>query len=94
MVARPLLPTHDLDERVGRAVRAVRERTRLVPRVGIVLGSGLSEVSREIPDAAVCRTAELPHWPPSTVAGHPGWMTLGTWNGVPVAVLAGRSHRY
>jgi len=94
LAARPLLATHDLDERVARAVRAVRERSRLVPRAGIVLGSGLSDVSREMPDAAVCRTAELPHWPPSTVAGHPGRLAIGSWNGVPVAVLAGRSHRY
>src|SRR4029077_10470863 len=36
----------------------------------------------------------LPHWPRSTVPGHAGRLALGTWCGVPVAALSGRSHRY
>ena len=36
---KPLLPTADLAQRVADAVRAVRARTDLVPRVGLTLGS-------------------------------------------------------
>ena len=39
-------------------------------------------------------TSELPHWPRSTVPGHAGRLALGTWRGLPVAALSGRSHRY
>jgi purine-nucleoside phosphorylase len=48
----------------------------------------------EIPEATVFSTRDLPEWPPSTVVGHAGRLALGTWCGVPVAALSGRSHRY
>ena len=89
-----LLATHDLERRVADAVAAVRARTALVPRVGLTLGSGLGGVVDAIPGAEVFATRELPHWPVSTVHGHSGRLALGTWCGVPVVALAGRSHRY
>ena len=94
MHEKPLLPTHDLDARVADAVAAIRARTPLVPRVGLTLGSGLGGVVDAIPGATVFATRELPHWPASTVHGHAGRLALGTWCGVPVAALSGRSHRY
>ena len=90
----PVLPTHDLEQRVAEAVAAIRTRTAFVPRVGITLGSGLGGVVDAIPGAEVFATRELPHWPASTVQGHAGRLALGTWVGVPVAALSGRSHRY
>src|SRR5512136_311725 len=93
-MSEPLLPSADLDARVADAVRAIRRRTGLVPHVGITLGSGLGGVVDALDDAVVLPTAELPHWPRSTVPGHAGRLALGHWQGVPVAALAGRSHRY
>jgi len=90
----PDLPTHDLDARVADAVRAIRARTALVPRVGLTLGSGLGGVVDALDSPTVCPTTELPHWPRSTVHGHAGRFALGHWEGVPVAALSGRSHRY
>jgi purine-nucleoside phosphorylase len=90
----PNPPTADLDARVADAVRAVRARTGLVPRVGLTLGSGLGGVVEALDDAVVLPTAELPHWPRSTVPGHAGRLALGHWRGVPLVALAGRSHRY
>lgn len=83
--------------RVPGAVAAVRAATGLVPRVAIVLGSGLGGVAKAIDTShggAALATAELPHWPTSTVPGHAGRLVLGHWHGVPVAALSGRSHRY
>ena len=90
----PETPTHDLDQRVADAVAAIRQRTSLAPRVGLTLGSGLGSVVDAIPGAEVFATRELPHWPASTVSGHAGRLAIGTWRGVPVAALSGRSHRY
>jgi purine-nucleoside phosphorylase len=90
----PTLPTADLDARVERAVAAIRTRTGLVPRIALTLGSGLGGVVDAIPEAITFPTRELPEWPPSTVPGHAGRLALGTWCGVPVAALSGRSHRY
>ena len=94
MSVSPSTPTQDLDARVGDAVAAIRERSTLVPRVALTLGSGLGGAVRSIERADVFPTAELPHWPRSTVAGHPGQVVLGHWRDVPVVALAGRSHRY
>lgn len=90
----PLLPTSDLDRRVADAVAAIVKRTALVPAVGFTLGSGLGGVVDAIPGAEVFRTSDLPHWPASTVPGHAGRLAVGTWCGVPVVALSGRSHRY
>lgn len=81
-------------------VAAIRARTALVPRVGVVLGSGLGgaadRVALEGPagPGAMFSTSELPDWPRSTVQGHDGKLVLGSWNGTPVAVLRGRTHAY
>lgn len=94
MSTAPELPTADLDRRVAEAAAFVRARTPLVPRVGLTLGSGLGGVVDAVRDAVVVATRDIPHWPASTVAGHAGRVAVGTWCGVPVAALAGRSHRY
>jgi purine-nucleoside phosphorylase len=90
----PDLPTRDLDARVAAAVGAIRERSSRVPRVALTLGSGLGGAVSAIERAEVFRTADLPHWPRSTVHGHAGQVVLGEWRGVAVVALAGRSHRY
>jgi purine-nucleoside phosphorylase len=94
MSPEPLLPSHDLDDRVAEAVAMIRTRSTLVPRVAVTLGSGLGGTIDALAEAQVFPTAELPHWPRSTVVGHAGRLALGRWCGVPVAALAGRSHRY
>lgn len=93
MKATPL-PAHDLDARVRDALAALRARTDVVPRVAVTLGSGLGAVIDALEDAVVFDTASLPHWPRSTVVGHAGRLGVGRWQGVPVALLSGRSHRY
>jgi len=94
MSTRPELPSHDLESRVTDAVRAIRARSDLVPGVALTLGSGLGGVIDAIGGAVTFGTADLPHWPRSTVPGHAGRLALATWQGVPVVALAGRSHRY
>jgi len=88
------LASADLPDRVAPAVAAVRARTDLTPRVAITLGSGLGAIADAPSPALSIPTAEIPHWPQSTVTGHAGRLVLGRWSGAPVAILAGRSHRY
>src|SRR6266850_831582 len=94
MTPAPLLPSHDLEERVREAVGTIRARSSLEPRLGLTLGSGLGGVIETLEGSTLFPTQEIPHWPRSTVPGHAGRLALGRWNGVPVAALAGRSHRY
>jgi purine-nucleoside phosphorylase len=86
--------TADVEDRVKDAVAVIRARTALVPRVALTLGSGLGGVVDAVEQPTLFATRELPHWPRSTVPGHAGRLALGTWRGVPVAALSGRSHRY
>jgi len=64
------------------------------PRVGIVLGSGLGNLSREIEVEKEISYEDIPHFPVSTVEGHQGKLIFGTLNGQDVVVLSGRFHYY
>jgi purine-nucleoside phosphorylase len=77
-----------------RAVKYLAARWPAAPRVGIVLGSGLGEVLRSLRHARKIPWTSIPGLPRPSVAGHGGWLHLGSWGDVPVAVLAGRVHLY
>lgn len=72
----------------------IRAQTDLQPRVGLVLGSGLSALADAIPHATRIDYADIPHWPQSTVHGHSGRLVLGMLHGVPVVIQQGRAHTY
>src|SRR5690606_8734906 len=64
----------------------------VMPRVALVTGSGLSALAEATEVAASFSTADIPHYPPSTVAGHPGRLIFGTIADTPVVVIQGRAH--
>jgi purine-nucleoside phosphorylase len=84
----------DLYTQAKSAVDYIRTRTRLVPNLGIILGSGLGAFASQVEDPTTIAYAEIPHFPQSTVQGHSGQLVLGHIAGVPVAVMQGRVHAY
>ena len=77
------------------AVEVVRARAPdFVPRVGLILGSGLGGFADAIESAAVIDYRDLPDFPRPSVEGHGGRLVLGWLHGVPVACLQGRVHLY
>lgn len=72
----------------------VRQSSRLRPRLGMVLGSGLGGLADEIEDAVAMPFETLPGWPAPSAPGHSGRLLLGTLRGLPVACLQGRLHMY
>jgi purine-nucleoside phosphorylase len=76
------------------AAKFILAKTRLRPRIGLVLGSGLGAFANEIPDAARIDYKNIPHFPRSTAIGHAGRMVIGKVADVPVAVMQGRVHFY
>jgi len=83
------------DDLAVRAASAVRAETDLVPRVGVVLGSGLGPALGEaLEETAAYPFTNLPGFPPSGVPGHAGKLVLGHLAGVPVAAFFGRVHFY
>ncbi|HEY3334164.1 MAG TPA: purine-nucleoside phosphorylase [Candidatus Limnocylindrales bacterium] len=89
----PISPA-DQPARLAALVAAIRARTGLVPRVGMVLGSGLGSLADDLEDPTAIPFDALPGWPVATAPGHVGRLLLGTLGGVPVAALQGRFHLY
>lgn len=83
-----------LRQRIDEAAAAVRARTPLVPEVGIILGTGLGDLTSALATEAVVPYAEIPHFPRSTVESHAGELHVGRLAGRPVAIMKGRVHFY
>jgi purine-nucleoside phosphorylase len=83
-----------LFERVERAADVVRKRSPLVPEVGIILGTGLGGLAKQIAVDAEVPYAEITGFPLSTVETHAGKLLLGRLGGRPVVAMQGRFHRY
>lgn len=79
---------------IERAVEVIRQRTALVPRIGLVLGSGLGGLADSLEGRTVIPYEDIPGWPRSTVHGHSGQLVLGTLEGQPVVCQQGRAHFY
>ncbi len=79
---------------LDRLEAAVRSYTSLVPRIGIVLGSGLGGLADDVDDAVTIPFEELPGWPAASAPGHAGRLVLGVLSDVPVVMLQGRMHLY
>lgn len=84
---------HEWDH-VQEATAAVKARWGGTAEVGIVLGTGLGALAREIDDEAVIPYGELPHFPHSTVESHKGQLVCGKLSGRSVVAMEGRFHLY
>ena len=81
-------------ENIDKAVAHVRSRSKIQPRVGVVLGSGLGNVMAGVKADAEIPYGEIPGAKASTVIGHSGKMIIGHAGTLPVVVLSGRMHYY
>ena len=87
------MPSQDF-VRAERAAKFILARTKLRPRVGLVLGSGLGAFANELAGATRIDYKKIPHFPLSTAIGHAGRMVVGKVGNVPVAAMQGRVHLY
>lgn len=65
-----------------------------IPKVAMVLGSGLGELGDQVENPITVSYEEIPHFKASTAPGHKGQLVFGTLSGKPVAVMQGRMHHY
>ncbi len=72
----------------------LRNRIQILPKVGIVLGTGLGELATQITDRQEIPYQEIPNFPVSTVEGHSGKLIIGKLGGVLVLAMQGRFHYY
>lgn len=80
-------------DQIAETVGAVRRLTKLKPRIGVILGSGLGSLADEV-DGEVVPYGELPGMPVSTAPGHAGRLALGYLDGHEVVMFQGRVHPY
>ncbi|HET6932265.1 MAG TPA: purine-nucleoside phosphorylase [Candidatus Acidoferrum sp.] len=80
--------------RAEAAARFIQKKTKLRPKIALVLGSGLGAFADEFANATRISYAKIPHFPRSTAIGHAGQLVIGKVDGVEVAGMQGRVHLY
>ena len=65
-----------------------------MPRLAIILGTGLGSLVDYIEDKQFIPYAQIPNFPVSTVQGHSGNLIFGTMGGKRVIAMQGRFHYY
>lgn len=84
------MPRNDIDV----ACQQLRTRGVTVPKVALVLGSGLGGLAERIADPRIVSYGDVSGMPTSGVAGHAGRFVMGTLASVPVIAMQGRVHLY
>jgi purine-nucleoside phosphorylase len=90
---RPPIP-QTMWERGQQVAAIVNKRWRSRPVAGLILGTGLGGVARQVQVQEAFDYADLPHFPRSTAIGHRGRLVCGTVEGLPVVAMDGRCHVY
>jgi len=81
-------------QRIQRIADHLKKTTGASPETGIILGTGLSGLGKEIQVTHAIAYKDIPEFPVSTVEGHPGKLLFGTLGGKPVVAMQGRFHYY
>lgn len=83
-----------LYQHIQEAVSYIRQQTDFQPHSGIVLGTGLGNLTDDLMVETAIPYAHIPHFARSTVESHQGKLIFGHLGTHPVVVMAGRFHWY
>ena len=72
----------------------IKSKVTDIPKIAIILGSGLGSLSDEIENKVTISYKDIPNFPVSTVEGHKGELIFGTISDVPIIAMNGRFHYY
>lgn len=81
-------------EKLQSCYESIRKKTDFVPRVALILGSGLGDFAEDIQISQTVSYEEIQGFPVSTVPGHKGRFVFGYVGQVPVVIMQGRVHYY
>ena len=84
----------ELLKKVDETIKVIREYTQNNYEIGIILGTGLGGLVKDIEIEHEIDYEKLPHFPLSTVESHSGKLILGKLSGKNVMALQGRFHYY
>lgn len=85
---------NEVYEKINRAYKSIKERIPFVPKVALILGSGLGDYADGIDVKEIIDYHDIDGFPVSTVLGHKGRFVFGYVNSVPVVIMQGRVHYY
>jgi purine-nucleoside phosphorylase len=80
--------------RAERAAKFILSKTKLRPKIALVLGSGLGAFADELASATKIPYQKIPGFPRSTAVGHAGQLVVGKVGRIEVAVMQCRVHFY
>jgi purine-nucleoside phosphorylase len=84
----------NLYDKIQATAAFIKQKINVQPKVGIILGSGLGDLTATIENAIEIPYSEIPNFPVSTVKGHSGELYFGKIGGTYVMLMAGRFHYY
>lgn len=77
-----------------KTVEFIKNKVNKMPKIAIILGSGLGSLSDDVEDKITIEYKDIPNFPISTVAGHKGELIFGKLEGIDVLLMNGRFHYY
>jgi purine-nucleoside phosphorylase len=83
-----------MNPQLQQSIEFIKQQIQIEPGIAIILGSGLGSFADELADKIKIPTETIPHFPKSTVEGHFGYLVFGTWKGIPLIAVQGRTHFY
>ncbi len=81
-------------EQIRFTAEHIKSNISLTPGIGIILGTGLGGLVKEIDIKHTLPYETIPGFPVSTVEGHSGKLIFGTLGGKKVMAMQGRFHYY
>lgn len=81
-------------EQISRTADYIRKKVSAAPEAGIILGTGLGGLVKEIEIEHSLPYSAIPDFPLSTVEGHSGRLIFGRLGGRSVVAMQGRFHYY
>jgi purine-nucleoside phosphorylase len=81
-------------QQIDLAAETLRVRIKEIPRIGMILGSGLGGLADLAESPINVPVSEIPYWPAPTVLGHKGKLVIGRLEEKPIMILQGRAHYY
>lgn len=88
------METHSLIQKLNETKKFIESKTKIKPRLGYVLGSGLGHFADIVENRVSIPYSEIPHFYAPSVVGHHGELIVGNIGKTPVAVLKGRIHLF
>lgn len=92
-----MIPLSDfMLEKINEATNFIKKHLpgNFIPKVGIVLGSGLGHYGTTLKQPISINFNDIPYFCPTTIEGHEGKLVLGFVGSTPVVVMQGRIHAY